>query len=326
MGPLTSRKGKKMKFEGSDILSVQQFDRADIDRIFSLARQLSDVAKKKVKCNLLNGGILGNLFYEPSTRTRMSFASAFIRLGGQVNSSTGMANSSLVKGETLADTITMIQSYCDVLVIRHPDLGAAAEAAKYSDVPVINAGDGTGEHPTQALQDLFTIIEERPSLKGMRVALVGDLKYGRCPHSLIRLLSLYEGVNFVLVAPEDLRMPQKFVNEIIDKGFGVEQISDFREGISGADVIYMTRIQDERISDHADLDKVRSEYVLNREILHSVCKPNVSVLHPLPRTTELSVDMDGLPNSVYFRQAENSMLIRMALLLLVLGRSSSLEG
>ena len=194
-----------MNFEGNDILSVQQFDRADVERIFALARRLTDVAKKTTRCDLLSGHILGNLFYEPSTRTRMSFASAFMRLGGQVNSSTGMANSSLAKGETLADTITMIQSYCDVLVIRHPELGAAAEAAKYSQVPVINAGDGTGEHPTQALQDLFTILEERPSLKGLRVALVGDLKYGRCPHSLIRLLSLYEGVSSCSSRPKTSR-------------------------------------------------------------------------------------------------------------------------
>lgn len=313
-----------MEFPGSDILSVDQFARADVEKVFSLARQMIPIAQGPARSAALQGHILGNLFYEPSTRTRMSFASAFMRLGGQVNSSTGMANSSLAKGETLADTIRMIQSYCDVLVIRHPQLGAAQEAAAHSEKPVINAGDGTGEHPTQALQDLYTIIEERGTAQGLTVALVGDLKFGRCPHSLMKLLTLYEGVKFICVAPEQLQMPADLLRFIQDRGLHAEQTDDLAAGLQHADVIYWTRIQDERISDKRGLESVRTRYVIDRAGLMRMCQSNVTLMHPLPRVNELSPDLDELPNAAYFRQAANSMLIRMALLLLVLGRDQDI--
>lgn len=313
-----------MNFRGGDIISVDQFDLPSITQLFNLARRMKEIASGQARCKVLDGYILGNLFYEPSTRTRMSFASAFMRLGGQVNSSTGITNSSIAKGETLADTITMIQSYCDVLVIRHPQLGAAQEAANFSKVPVINAGDGTGEHPTQALQDLFTIFEERESVDNATIALVGDLKFGRCPHSLVNLLALYKGIRFIFIAPPQLQMPGKFVQTIRGKGFNVVQTDDLDAGLKEADVIYWTRIQDERIEQKDILDGVKETYILNRAKVETVCKRDVTILHPLPRIHELSPDVDALPNAAYFRQASNSILVRMALLLLVLGKEDQL--
>jgi aspartate carbamoyltransferase catalytic subunit len=310
-------------FKDCDIVSVNQFDLDGLNSLFDLARRLKPVASGKVKSKILDGYILGNLFFEPSTRTRMSFASAFMRLGGQVNSTTGVGISSMAKGETLADTITMIQTYCDVIVMRHNRLGAAQEAAAYSSVPVINAGDGVGEHPTQALQDLFTIFEERPgrNMDGMTIALVGDLKFGRCPHSLVNLLSLYSGIRFIFVAPPELQMPEPFVSAVRAKGFEVTQTSNLDAALKEADVVYWTRIQDERIEDKRVLAAVRGIYVLTRAKVESCCKKNAVILHPLPRIDELHADVDDLPNAAYFRQAANSILIRMALLLMVLGKA-----
>jgi aspartate carbamoyltransferase catalytic subunit len=318
---------ENMNFYGADIVSVKQFDIDALETLFTLARRVKPIAKGEEKCKVLDGYILGNLFFEPSTRTRMSFASAFMRLGGQVNSTTGMSTSSMAKGETLADTITMIQSYCDLIVMRHSIVGAAQEAADFSNIPVINAGDGAGEHPTQALQDLFTILEER-SEKGIEnstIAMVGDLKFGRCPNSLASLLSLYSGIRFIFIAPPQLQMPDAFVENIRAKGFEVIQTEDLESGLKEADVIYWTRIQDERIENKEILDGVKDKFFLNREKFRLACKQDATILHPLPRIGELDVDLDSLPNAAYFRQAANSILVRMALLLLVLGKDKELN-
>jgi aspartate carbamoyltransferase catalytic subunit len=306
---------------------VDQFDLAGLGTLFDLARRMKPVATGKARSKVLDGCILGNLFFEPSTRTRMSFASAFMRLGGQVNSTTGTANSSLAKGETLADTITMIQSYCDVIVMRHHRLGAAKEAAAYSSVPVINAGDGAGEHPTQALQDLFTILEERPDrgVNGMTIALVGDLKFGRCVPSLVSLLCLYAGVRFLFVAPPELQIPAPIIDSVHDKGFEAIRTNDLDYALKEADVVYWTRIQDERIDDRNVLAAVRGKYVLTRARVESCCRKDAVILHPLPRIDEMHTDVDSLPNAAYFRQAANSLPIRMALLLLVLGRQADFD-
>lgn len=316
-----------MEFENCDIVSVNQFDLAGLSMLFDMARRVKPVAAGKARSKVLDGYILGNLFFEPSTRTRMSFASAFMRLGGQINGATGVLNSSMAKGETLADTITMIQSYCDVIVIRHNRLGAAKEAAAHATVPVINAGDGVGEHPTQALQDLFTIFEERPDcdMSRMTIALVGDLRFGRCPHSLVNLLCLYAGVRFIFVAPPELQIPDSFLGDVRKKGFVAIRTNDLDYALKEADVVYWTRIQDERIEDKNLLTAVRGMYVLNRAKVESCCKDDVVILHPLPRIDELHTDVDSLPNAAYFRQAANSVLIRMALLLLVLGKQADFD-
>lgn len=310
-----------MNFHGNDIISVNQFDLVDIEKLFALAHRMRNIGTGKVQCRILKGCILANLFFEASTRSRMSFATAFMRLGGQVNSTTGMEFSSMIKGESLADTIRVIQSYCDILVMRHPELGAAQIAAEFSAVPVINAGDGPGEHPTQALLDLFTIFEERKIVDSVTVAMVGDLKYGRTAHSLAKLLTLYKGIKFVFIAPPELQMPDTLVQELQEKGCHITQTDELQTGIKEADVIYSTRMQIERMeSPILDSDI----YVIDRKKVEQACKKNVTILHPLPRNAEIATDVDTLPNAAYFRQSDNGVLVRMALFLLLLGKEDQL--
>lgn len=309
-----------MQFLNSDILSVSQFDRGNIDQLFTLAHRMRRIARREVRCQVLDGYILGGLFFEESTRTRLSSNTAFMRLGGQVNETVGVEFSSIAKGETLADTIRVVQFYCDLLVIRHPQVGSAVEAARYSEKPVINAGDGIGEHPTQALLDLFTLFEERHTVDQTTIAMVGDLKHGRTVHSLARLLTLYRGIKFIFIAPHKIQMPRELVDEIRGKGFEVIETENFDEGIAAADVLYMTRIQEKRFENTADFHEVNGLYVLSRDKVERVCKPGVVVMHPLPRITEISTDVDQLPAAAYFRQVENGILVRMALYLLILGK------
>lgn len=309
-----------MQFLNSDILSVSQFDRENISHLFVLAHRMRKIARREVRCQVLDGYILGSLFFEESTRTRMSSNAAFMRLGGQVNETVGVEFSSIAKGETLADTIRVAQLYCDILVIRHPQIGSAAEAARYSEKPVINAGDGIGEHPTQALLDLFTIFEERKAVDNTTVAMIGDLKHGRTVHSLARLLTLYQGIKFVFIALIKIQMPRELVDEICSKGFEVTETENFEEGIAAADVLYMTRIQEKRFEHKADFHEVNGLYVLTQQKVERSCKPGVVVMHPLPRITEIHTDVDDLSSAAYFRQAENGVLVRMALYLLVLGK------
>lgn len=311
-----------MEFAHQNIISVDQFDRSGIERLFAFAHRMRPIERKDVRCQVLDGQILGSLFFEASTRTRVSCEAAFMRLGGQVISTTGVTFSSMAKGESLPDTVRVVSRNCDVLVIRHPDKGSAAIAAACSAKPVINAGDGTGEHPTQALLDLFTIFEERGHVDGITIAMCGDLTNGRTIHSLAKLLCLYQGIRIICVAPAELQMPLDLLQQLESAGVRVEATDSLENGIAQADVVYMTRIQQERFHDQAVFQRLNGTYVLNRHIVTSSCKSDVTIMHPLPRVNELAEDVDNLPGAAYFRQAENGTLVRMALFAFVLDKEA----
>jgi aspartate carbamoyltransferase len=269
--------------------------------------------------DLLRGKILANLFYEPSTRTSSSFMAAMLRLGGQVIPINNVQYSSVTKGESLPDTVRTLESYSDVIVIRHPEVGSAATAARYASKPVINAGDGVGEHPTQALLDLYTIVEALGSVHGLKVAMVGDLKFGRTVHSLTKLLVNYP-VEFVFVSPEILRMPKDVLDVVDASGHRYEEREDVHEIIGGVDVLYVTRVQKERFTDLAEYDTVKDRYVVDPELMIRA-QERMIVMHPLPRVNEISYAVDSDPRAAYFRQMRNGMYIRMALLAAVLGKA-----
>lgn len=306
-------------FYGQDIISVSQFDRTKLDYIFNVADEMRVLVERFGSADLLQGKILANLFYEPSTRTSSSFMAAMLRLGGQVIPINNVQYSSVTKGESLPDTVRTLESYADIIVIRHPEVGSAAVAAHYASKPVINAGDGVGEHPTQALLDLYTIIEALGEVSGLKVAMVGDLKYGRTVHSLTKLLVNYP-VEFVFVSPEILRMP-KDVLEVLDRtGHAYEEREDVHEIIGDVDVLYVTRVQKERFTDLAEYDMVKDRYIVDPELM-SRAKSRMIVMHPLPRVNEISYAVDSDPRAAYFRQMRNGMYIRMALLAAVLGKA-----
>jgi aspartate carbamoyltransferase catalytic subunit len=305
---------------GHDILSVSQFDPDKLSYIFGRAREMRKMVERVGGVDLLKGKVLACLFYEPSTRTSASFIAAMERLGGSVIPITqGVQFSSISKGETLADTIRVLEQYADVIVLRHPEIGSASEAAAAASVPVINAGDGPGEHPTQALLDLFTIREELGTVDGLKVAMVGDLRYGRTVHSLTKLLLQYN-VSLRFVAPEILRLPLKVMNEVIDSGLNVRETHDVADVIENADVLYVTRVQKERFTDLAQYEEVKNYYEITPEIM-AMAKKKMVVMHPLPRVGEIHDSVDADPRAAYFRQVRNGMYIRMALLAAVLGRA-----
>ena len=270
---------------------------------------------QKGPSDMLHGKILAALFYEPSTRTRLSFESAMLRLGGQVITADGFQFSSLYKGETIEDTMMMVGGYADIIAMRHPEQGSADIAASASPVPFINAGDGPGQHPTQALLDLYTIHKEKGKLDGIHIAMVGDLRNGRTVHSLSYLLGLYKDVRFTLISPTELAMPEKVTSFFADKGISFTTADTIEAGLD-ADVLYMTRVQQERFADKAEYERLKLRYILRGE---QVKDKNVSILHPLPRVGEIHTDVDNLPNAAYFRQAKNGVPVRMALLKLLLG-------
>ncbi|MCB8967697.1 MAG: aspartate carbamoyltransferase [Chloroflexota bacterium] len=305
---------------GQDIISVDQFDRDKLDYVFTRAREMRELVKRVGGCDLLKGNILTALFYEPSTRTSASFISAMERLGGSVIPITqGVQFSSVSKGETLADTVRTLEQYSDVIVLRHPETGSAQTAADYASIPVINAGDGAGEHPTQALLDLFTIREELGTLDGLKVAMVGDLRYGRTVHSLTKLLLQYN-VSLRFVSPEILRMPLNIMNQVIDAKVNVRETHDVADVIENADVLYVTRVQKERFSDLAQYEQVKNHYEITTELMEQA-KSKMVIMHPLPRVGEIHYDVDKDPRAAYFRQVQNGMFIRMALLAAVLGKA-----
>ncbi|MBN1991555.1 MAG: aspartate carbamoyltransferase [Anaerolineae bacterium] len=315
-GPADSRNG----LSGQDILSVSQFNRETLSYIFGRAREMREMVNRVGGTDLLAGFVLTCLFYEPSTRTSASFIAAMERLGGSVIPITqGVQFSSVSKGETLADTIRTLEQYSDVIVLRHPELGSAQTAADYAQIPIINAGDGAGEHPTQALLDLFTIREELGTVDGLKVAMVGDLRYGRTVHSLTKLLAQYD-VSLRFVSPEILRMPMVIMNEVIDAGKDVRETHDVADVIENADVLYVTRVQKERFTDLAQYEEVKDQYEITPEIMEKA-KAKMIVLHPLPRVGEIHYSVDHDPRAAYFRQVKNGMYIRMALLAAVLGRA-----
>jgi len=314
-----------MEFQNADIISVNQFDRPDLEKVFTLSDQMREIARGKIRNRLLDGKILANLFLEASTRSRMSFASAFSRLGGDVNSTTGMTFSSMAKGESLEDTISVIEQYCDVIAMRNPVTGSAQIAADVANVPVINAGDGIGEHPTQALLDAYTINAEKGRVDDLTITMTGDLKYGRTVHSLAKLMSNFDDIKFVFAAPDDFQMPDDIIEDLRAKGFDVMQTDDLDGNLPEADVVYSTRLQKERLSE-ADRGKdINSIFQITRAKVEQLCKKDVTIMHPLPRNDEVSTDVNPLPNAAYYRQAGYGMQVRMALYLLIFGKDGDLE-
>ncbi len=303
-----------------DVISVSQFDTERLDYIFSRAGEMRELVERVGSTDLLRGRVLACLFYEPSTRTSASFISAMERLGGGVIPITqGVQFSSVSKGETLADTIRTLEQFSDVIVLRHPTVGSAQVAADYAAIPVINAGDGPGEHPTQALLDLFTIKEELGRINGLKIAMVGDLRYGRTVHSLTRLLTQYD-VSLRFVSPEILRLPLTIMNQVIDAGIDVRETHDVADVIKNADVLYVTRVQKERFTDLAQYEEVKNHYEITPELM-AIAKQDMVVMHPLPRVGEIHYAVDDDPRAAYFRQVRNGMYIRMALLAAVLGKA-----
>ncbi len=304
--------------KGKDILHGNQFSKKDIEAIIKTASNIEKELKKKDALTLLKGKILATLFFEPSTRTRLSFETAIQRLGGGVISLGAVESSSVAKGETLTDTVRTVSQYADVIVIRHPRTGSAKEAADAVSIPVINAGDGTGQHPTQALLDIYTIYKELGPLKNLVVSMVGDLKNGRTVHALVEILSLFQ-TRLYFVSPSNLRMPEEITSHLKEKGIGIVETRDMMEGALASDVLYMTRIQKERFTDLSEYEKLKGSYIINKEFL-SKLKKRVSILHPLPRVDEITPEVDIYPGAAYFRQVRNGVFVRMALLALVLGK------
>jgi len=305
-------------FKGKDILHGNQFTKKDVDAIIRNASYFEKELKKKDSLNLLKGKILATLFFEPSTRTRLSFEAAMQRLGGGVISLGSVESSSVAKGETLTDTVRTVSQYADVIVIRHPRLGSAKEAADAVSIPVINAGDGAGQHPTQALLDVYTIHKELGSLKNLTVSLVGDLKYGRTVHALVELLSLFRA-KLYFVSPDLLRIPEEIISNLRGKGIEVVETGDMVEATQTSDLIYMTRIQKERFTQVSEYEKMKGSYIINEEFIKKLEK-KITILHPLPRVDEISAEVDTYPGAAYFRQMRNGVFVRMALLAMVLGR------
>jgi aspartate carbamoyltransferase catalytic subunit len=316
-----------MRFSGKHILSVEQFERGDIEQIFSVADAMEPYAQRKRITRVLEGAILGNMFFEPSTRTRVSFGCAFNLLGGAVRETTGFESSALAKGESLYDTARVLSGYSDLICMRHPQPGSVAEFAAASRVPVINGGDGANEHPSQALLDLYTIRKELESrgrkLENLRIAMIGDLKHGRTVHSLCKLLRLFPAVKVVLVSPAELAMPEELVEGMRAAGLSVIETDQLERSISQVDIAYSTRIQEERFCSKEEADMYRGRFRLNQSIYTEFCEPNTVIMHPLPRDSraeanELDNDLNENPNLAIFRQADNGVVVRMALFALVL--------
>ncbi|RIK28812.1 MAG: aspartate carbamoyltransferase [Chloroflexi bacterium] len=307
------------RFYGQHILAVSQFTRSDLAYIFAVAKEMRTMVERVGTFDLLKGKILANLFYEPSTRTSSSFTAAMERLGGSVIPINEVRYSSVSKGESLPDTVRTLECYSDVIVLRHPETGAAATAARYLRKPLINAGDGTGEHPTQALLDLFTIQGELGRLDGLTVTMLGDLKYGRTVHSLARLLRLY-GARLNYVSPAILRMPPALTEELRQAGVEQHEFATLDEVLPTTDVLYVTRVQKERFERQDEYEAVKNAYVITAATLRSA-RPDLVIMHPLPRVNEIAMEVDADPRAAYFRQMEYGLYVRMALLAMVLGKA-----
>lgn len=316
------------------LLSVDVFDRESVEDLMRVARQMEPIARRQKVTRVLEGAVLGNLFFEPSTRTRVSFGAAFCRLGGAVCDTTGFTFSSMAKGESIEDTSRVMSGYVDAIVVRHPDLGSVARFASATHVPVINGGDGPGEHPTQALLDLYTIQQEFQRLgkpiDGAHVAMVGDLRHGRTVHSLIRLLSLYRGLRFSLVAPASLEMPAELVALARERGHRVAEAATFKEGLRKPDVLYATRIQKERMAGEG-IEAFPTSFRVDRATVAKHCAPETVILHPLPRDStpganDLASDLDRDPRLAIFRQTDNGIPVRMAVFAVLLGVEHLIAG
>jgi aspartate carbamoyltransferase catalytic subunit len=312
-----------MNFKGQHILSTKQFDKDGLMELLQTAKKMEkvvDEAKKGKQSKILEGKLLATLFFEPSTRTRFSFETAMNKLGGRVISNFDMMNSSSIKKrETLWDTGKVVSQMADVIAMRHPEAGSVEKLSKGSTAPVINAGDGANQHPTQALLDVYTIWKKFGKLSGLTIGMVGDLKNGRVPHSQCDLLKHF-GAKFVFVAPNALKMPEEIVKELKKLGHEVYETEDFGSVINQMDVIAMTRIQEERFANKNEYEKYAGVYVLDKKLMNKARKDSI-VIHPLPRVDEITVDVDKDSRAKYFEQVKNGVVIRMALLAKVLGKA-----
>jgi aspartate carbamoyltransferase catalytic subunit len=324
-----------MAFAGSHILSVGQFERPDVESIFAVADRMQPYARRRRVTRVLEGAILGSMFFEPSTRTRVSFGSAFNLLGGEVRETTGIENSAIAKGESLYDTARVLSGYSDIVAMRHPANGSVAEFAAASRVPVINGGDGSNEHPTQALLDLYTIrselSEQGRGIDGLRIAMVGDLRFGRTVHSLCKLLCLFDKIKVTLVSPEELQMPVQIVESLRQAGHEVHESDAMEEGISHVDIVYSTRLQEERFASPEEAAIYRGRFRLNQQIYTRHCDPNTVIMHPLPRDSreaarELDDDLNDNPRLAIFRQTDNGVLVRMALFAMILDVADQVDA
>lgn len=295
------------------LISIGDFSKDEILHILDGAKEF----EKNREQNFLAGKVIACLFFEPSTRTRLSFEAAVNRLGARVIGFPDSRNTSVSKGETLEDTIKIVSNYVDMIVMRHPMEGAAEIAAKVSPVPVVNAGDGSNQHPTQTLLDMYSIMQTQGRLDGLTINMVGDLKYGRTVHSLSEAMSDFSP-KYVFTAPDDLKMPSKYLKYLDSKHIPYEETASLEEHLNDCDILYMTRVQQERFPSKEDYDKVKDVYELHASMLSGV-KPNMKILHPLPRITEIATDVDDTPYAYYFQQARNGMYVRMAVISYLLG-------
>jgi len=307
-------------FVNRNVLDLAHFSQAELETIMNTANYYEQALNAKKRLYDMDGKILAALFFEPSTRTRLSFEAAMHRLGGNVitvTESAGAQTSSLAKGETLHDSITVINAYCDVIACRSPVQGSRLEIAQAATVPVINCGDGIGQHPTQALLDMYTIFKEKGHLDGLTLALVGDLKNGRTVHSLVDALALYD-IKLIFVSPPELKMPADICDKLTAQGIPIEETDNLLYASKKADVLYMTRIQKERFEDAEEYEKIKDVFILT-DLHVALLPPGAIILHPLPRVNEIVTDVDSYPGAAYFRQAANGLPVRMALLALVTG-------
>jgi aspartate carbamoyltransferase len=303
---------------GKDILRTDTLSDEELDLILRTAARFESVLQCGGRLNNMEGLILATLFFEPSTRTRLSFETDMLRLGGQVITVADPKTSSAAKGESLADSVRTVEGYADVIVVRHPEKGSAQVAADAVAIPVINAGDGAGQHPTQALLDVYTIQKEKGRLEGLTVTLAGDLKNGRTVHSLAYLLVRF-GMRLFFAAPPSLEMPAEITEDLRRRGADITETADLAAAMRESDVVYVTRIQRERFADPAEYERLKGSYVVDMAMVRQA-KPGITIMHPLPRVDEITTDVDAYEGAAYFRQVANGVPIRMALLALVTGR------
>lgn len=299
------------------LIEPSDFSNEEMEELFELSKKIiEDESKYNESCK---NKIMSSLFFEPSTRTRLSFEAAMYRLGGKVIGFSEPNSSSVSKGESIGDTIRTVACYSDIAVIRHPKEGAPKVATMYSEIPIINAGDGGHQHPTQTLTDLLTIRMEKGEIKNLTIGCCGDLKFGRTVHSLIKSLSNYEGIKFVLISPNELKIPEYIKKEILEKNnVEFDEVESLEDSIEKLDILYMTRVQKERFFNEEDYIRLKDTYILTKEKLLSA-KENMMILHPLPRVNEIDIEIDKDPRALYFKQAKYGMYVRMALILKLLG-------
>lgn len=303
--------------KGRHLIDSQDFSIEEIESIFELTNLI--INKQEDYLEVCRGKILGTLFYEPSTRTRFSFEAAMLRLGGRVIGFSEPGSSSVTKGENLPDTLRTVEAYTDIIAMRHPKEGAPKYAASYCSVPLINAGDGGHQHPTQTLTDLFTILESKGRLDNLTIGFCGDLKFGRTVHSLIKAICRYDNIKLILISPKELQIPDYMKKGALGKDcIEYEEVERLEEVIGQLDVLYMTRVQKERFFNEADYIRLKDSYILDLNKLQ-MAKEDLAILHPLPRVNEISMEVDSDPRAVYFRQVKNGMYVRMALIMKLLG-------